>query len=628
VIDRSVAHVGRLAALACFLVAGSAQAQVAGQQSEPAPPPAPPGAAAAPAARAAAPTRGPRNEDATYRQAVGAREAELGKLSPVTDAMLVDPPPGDWLIWRRAYDGQGHSPLDQINKRNVASLSPAWMWSLPVSPDEITPLVHEGVLFVASANRLQALDARSGDLLWQYTRPLPPAQNNGVNAITKNLAIYEDKVFWTTADRHMVAVDMRTGAVAWDHEIVPADVTGLRITGGPLVAKGKVVVGVSSCNNHKGGCFIVGLDARTGNEAWRFHSIARPGEPGGDTWNGAPLDERFGGSVWTSGSYDPALNLIYFGIGQTYDSATLLKPRPGQPEVGANDALYTDATVALDPDTGKVVWHYQHMNRDVWDLDWVFERTLIDLPVDGQVRKLSVTAGKLAIFDAVDRTNGRYLFSKDVGLQNLVASIDPQTGKKIIDPKFAPEAGVTKEICPHAGGARSWPATAYDPKSKVIFVPLVESCMDFTWIDRDAAATAGGGSDLRWVLKPRPDSDGKFGRVEAINLETRKVAWSQRRRAPETSALLHTAGGLLFEGSRDRWFRALDDATGKPLWQVRLSAVPSSFPITYAVGGEQYVAVVAGGGGAHEATWPTLTPEIDNPAGATTLYVFNLPEGR
>ncbi len=213
-----------------------------------------------------------------------------------------------------------------------------------------------------------------------------------------------------------------------------------------------------------------------------------------------------------------------------------------------------------------------------------------------------------------------------MGLQTLVSAIDPETGIKHVNPALAPQAGVSKPICPHAGGARSWPATAVDPVSKIAYVPLVESCMDFTWTPRDPARTAAGGTDIRWVLKARPDSDGRFGRVQAINIETGKVLWVNRRRAPQSSSILATAGGLVFEGGRDRRFRALDSATGRTLWETRLSAVPSSTPITYSASGRQYVAVVAGGGNAHDATWPILTPEIENPQGATTLWIFALPE--
>jgi alcohol dehydrogenase (cytochrome c) len=228
------------------------------------------------------------------------------------------------------------------------------------------------------------------------------------------------------------------------------------------------------------------------------------------------------------------------------------------------------------------------------------------------------------VFDALDRATGKYAFSRDLGLQNLVASIDPVTGRKIISPALAPEANVTKLLCPHGGGARSWPSTSYDAASHILYVPLVEDCSDFTWIPRSPAETAAGGNDMHWVVRPRPDSDGKFGRVEAINLETGQVVWTRRQRAPEVAAILTTAGGLVFDGTRDRRFTASDEATGKILWQKRLNAVPSSSPITYSVNGKQYVAVIAGGGGAHESTWPSLTPEIDDPSSGTTLWVFAL----
>ena len=202
-----------------------------------------------------------------------------------------------------------------------------------------------------------------------------------------------------------------------------------RLDGAPIVAKGKVIMGVSlGITNPGGGCFIVGLDAQTGDEVWRFHTIAHPGEPGGDSWNGAPTDQRFGASVWTAGSYDPKLNLVYFGTGNTYDVATLLQPHPEKGK--SNDGLYTDSTVALDPDTGKLVWYYQHMNRDVWDLDWAFEQLLITLPLNGKPTDLVVTGGKMALFDAVDRANGKYEFSKDLGLQNLVSRNRSENGKE------------------------------------------------------------------------------------------------------------------------------------------------------------------------------------------------------
>jgi PQQ-dependent dehydrogenase (methanol/ethanol family) len=566
----------------------------------------------------------PANHDAVFNATIAKRKSLLDRITPVTADMLEHPADGDWLTWRRSYSSLGYSPLRQIGADNVHSLREAWAWVLPASADEITPLVHDGIIFIKSANTVQALDGKTGDLLWQYVRSLPASFHNGSSSIVKNLAIYQDLLYAPTVDGHVVALNVKTGALVWDQQVLgpPEIADHLRLDGGPIVAKGKVIMGVSGCNNYPGGCFIFGLDASTGTEAWRFHTIARPGQPGGDSWNGAPVDQRFGASVWTSGSYDPKLNMVYFGIGQTYDTGTLLEPHAQKGK--SNDGLYTDSTVALDPDTGKLVWYYQHMNRDVWDLDWAFEQSLLSLPVGGKPTDLVVTGGKLMIFDAVNRASGKYEFSKDLGLQTLVSAIDPVTGEKIINPALKPEANVTKHFCPHSGGGRNWPATSYDPESKILYVPLYESCQDFTWIPRDSAATAVGGSDMHFVLHTRPDSDGKIGRLEAVNLETKKVAWIYRQRAAMSSSTLTTAGGLVFAGSRDRRFRAFDASTGKVLWQSRLGASLSSTPVTYSVDGQQYVAVVAGNGG--PVAWPQLTPEIANPLGGTTLWVFKLPD--
>jgi alcohol dehydrogenase (cytochrome c) len=550
------------------------------------------------------------------------RQDTLDKLTPLTDAAMRAPAKGDWLMWRRTYNGQGFSPLAQIDRQNAARLTSAWTWSLAQSPNEITPVVHDGVLFVASGGRIEALDGATGAVLWRYVRPRISTSTAAGHTL-RSIALYENMVIAGTPDGHDIALDMKTGKVVWDHEVIPASDRGPRLDAGPLVAHGKVIQGVSSCNNIKGGCWIVGLDARTGAEIWKFNTIARPGQPGGDSWNGHPVDERFGGSVWNAGSYDPDLNLVYIGVAQTYDAGTLLEPNG--PKGQNADGLYMDSTLALDPDTGKLVWHYQHFNRDVWDYDWAFERVLIDLPVNGRERKMSVTAGKIAIFDAIDRTNGQYLFSHDMGVQNLVKSIDPKTGRKIIDPQFEPVSGKTVSLCPHSGGAKNWLATSYDASTHVLYVPLVESCQNFTYTARSPDKVAAGGSDLGYVVKARPDSDGNFGRVDAVDLTTGKLLWSRRGRPPQSSSLLATAGGLVFEGARDREFRALDSRTGKALWSYGLDAVPSSTPITYTAHGQQYVAVVAGGGNPHDLTWREMTPEITDPAEGVTLYVFKLP---
>ena len=594
------------------------------------------GGAAPEHSRASQPTGVSRldNEDAAYRAAISARKALLAKLTPVSDAMLREPPAGDWLMWRGTYGTLAYSPLSQINKSTVHRLGVAWTLALPPSADEAAPLVHDGVLFIEGANMVEAVNAADGTILWQYLRALPDALHGGREARMKGMAIYGDELYAPTADGHIVALDVKTGNVRWDQAVVKPeqgvqpglfDGAYFHISGGPLVAHGKVIVGVSLGIETGGGDYIVGLDAKTGKQKWRFDTIARPGQPGGDSWNGAPVAERFGSGVWSIGSYDPDLNLVYFGTGNTYDTGSLLVPRAHK-GLSDNDALYTDSTVALDADTGKLAWYYQHMNRDVWDLDWAFEQSLVTVPVNGKPTKLLVTGGKMAIFDAVNRIDGRYAFSKDVGIQNLVAGIDPHSGRKIIRPEFEPRAGHTSLICPTATGARSWPTTAFDPASGYLYVPLLDNvCMDYSWVARDAADIAAGGQDIRLRPRPKPGNDGNFGRIEAIDLTTRRVVWSKRQRAPIASSLLASGGGLVFAGARDRRFSAYDAATGKELWQTILNASPSSSPATYSVHGIQYLAVIAGGGGALDSGSRSLTPEIIDPPAGTTLWVFRLP---
>jgi alcohol dehydrogenase (cytochrome c) len=547
----------------------------------------------------------------------------LDKLTPVTDAELQNPPAGEWLTWRRTYDDQGFSPLKQINKSNVAQLRSTWTWSLPPGANEATPLVHDGIIFVhSSGDHVQALDAATGDLLWEYSRELPTPKTGFLNLVKRNIAIYGNHIIFDTSDLHVVALDTKTGDVAWEHEVLDLDKNPrFGLTGGPIVAKGKVIIGTEG--QGPGGNMIVALDAATGKEAWRFYTIARPGEPGGNSWNGLPLDKRSGASVWTAGSYDPALNLVFFGTAQTYDTGPLVHPST-EPGV-TNDGLYTDTTLAFDPDTGKLVWHFQHVQNDQWDLDWAFERQLVHLKINGEDNKLVVTSGKEAYYDALDAATGKYAFSMDLGIQNVIASVDPVTGAKTINHQVVIGDGETKTVCPHAGGAKSWIPGSFNPETKILYVPLVESCMDLIPV---AKGERGGlSSGVRFTIRPRLDGDGKYGRFEAINLETRKPVWIDRQRAPQTTGALATAGGIVFDGSLDRYIRAYDDANGKVLWETRLNDVPSSCPITYSVNGRQYVAVVVGNGGAHAITWPPLVPEIQNPpGGGAELWVFELPE--
>jgi len=567
------------------------------------------------------------NYDAVYQAAMAGRTALLSRLSPVSAQMLANPPAADWLMWRGTYGASGYSRLDQINTRNVADLGVSWTLALPVSGNEMTPLVHDGVLFVESANTVEALNGVDGSILWQYLRALPARLNNGRTAHVKSMAIYQDKLYVPTADGHVVALDVKSGRLIWDAQIVAPGQGGVVLTGGPIVAHGKVIIGVGLGTGAAGGDFIVGLDGQTGTELWRFYTIARPGQPGGDSWNGAPVGERYGSGVWTVGSYDPQLNQVYFGTGNTYDVGTLLLPQAHKGK--SNAALYTDSTLALDPDTGKLLWYYQHMKRDIWDLDWAFEQSLITLPIDGRPTQLLVTGGKLAIFDALDRATGRYEFSADAGLQNLVVRIDPKTGAKTVNPADeTPKVGQSDYICPSNHGGRDWTATSFDPTTDILYVPLLDACMNYRFSPRDPAQVAGGGVDIRDGPNPPHGSDGKFGRIEAINLKTRQIVWTTRQRAPIESSMLASAGGVVFSGSHDREFHAYDSATGQLLWHTTLNSAPSCSPITYEAGGVQYVAVVAGGGSVLDSTGDTLTPEIADPAGTTTLWVFQLRGAR
>lgn len=360
----------------------------------------------------------------------------LNRLSPVTNAMLNSPPDNDWLSWHRTNDSKGFSPLRQIDKSNVANLTTAWSLDLPPGDNNPTPLVHDGVMFFYTfPDTVMAMDASNGDILWRYKHEpkIAPSRKMGI-------ALYKDKVIVPTSDMRMLALNAKTGALIWDKEIVndlkpSSAMARLDLRTAPTIAGDKIIQGVVGSTVAKGS-FIFALDANTGEEVWRFHTLARPGEPGGNSWNDLPLEKRSGGSVWIPGSYEPNLNLVYFGVAPTYDVRSLLDPI--KKEGVSNDALYTNATIALDVDTGELKWHFQHYPNDFWDLDWAFERQIMDLPVNGVVRKAVVNIGKAGILEAVDAVNGEYLFSIDLGVQNTVTAIDPKTGEKTINPNTRP----------------------------------------------------------------------------------------------------------------------------------------------------------------------------------------------
>jgi alcohol dehydrogenase (cytochrome c) len=541
--------------------------------------------------------------------------ATLSALTNVTDAMLRTPSAKDWLIWRRTYDSQGHSPLTQINVHNVKSLRQVWSWGLAPGWMEGTPLVHDGILFIQSgADTIQALDGANGDLLWSYVRRAPgdaKLASSGLSTVKRNMAIYGTALYAATVDAHVIALDVKNGHLLWDQPIADYKESWY-VSSGPLVVKGKVITGLAgSVAKQPGGAFIVALDAGSGKELWRFNTVARPGEPGGDSWNTLPVKKRSGGSIWTAGSYDADLNLVFFGTGNTYDTEAYRHKATPDANV---DLLYTNTTLALNPDSGKLVWYYQHMPNDLLDLDWAFEQTIMTITIAGGPRKVIMTGGKIALFDAVDAKTGQYLFSRDFGLQTVVTAVDKTTGSKTVNPDTAPIDSKPQMICPSALGTRNWESTSFDPQTRILYAPLDEICT----------------TDVRNLISAmiaRPGSGGKLGRLAAMDVQTGKILWTERARPIQTSALLATAGGVVFNSNVDRWFRANDSKTGAELWKTRLQDAPNAFPITYTVKGKQYVAVAAGGSKTAMALKMGLMPEIHLPGETEpVLWVFALQD--
>ncbi len=514
-------------------------------------------------------------------------QSPLSEFRPVTDQMLSDPPAGDWLMWRNRYDLSGHSALDQINRDNVADLELAWSIPLSQGGNMTTPLVHDNVLFIADTNNiLRALDARTGEELWQYVH-----ESENFDGRRIGIALYEDRLIVPHNDMDIVALDVFSGEELWEHTVQTPENTEGRgyhsLRGAPMVANGVIVQGVGATITPQGG-FIIGIDFETGKELWRFHTVARPDGPGGNTWNNLPLEGRSGGSVWIPGSYDPDLDLVYFGTAPTYDTAPLLEDL-GIEGVN-NDALFTNTTLALRPRTGELVWFFQHIENDQWDLDWVYERQLAEVNVNGAPRKVVFTAGKMALYDVMDAATGQYLDSIDVGFQNMITSINPQTGHKARHPNTIPNAELSAVLCPSFLGGRNWQSAAYNADRKMVYLPLSEMCMNFGPMGEGTLLTTGVESSFT----PRPDSDGNFGRVQAIDMNTMELAWSSRLPTPPSTAVLSTSGDVLFAGFLDQTFKAFDSASGEILWEIDLEHLPSSFPISFAVDGKQYIAIVRG----------------------------------
>ena len=547
-----------------------------------------------------------------------AAPALLRDFEPVTEDMLLRPRPENWISFRNGYGLWGYSPLDQIDTANVGELRLVWSRAMREGYQEVEPIVYNGVMFLSHVeDMVEALDAATGDLLWAYRRALP----DNVTAVTgtrgryRNISIYGDKVFLATNDAFLVALDARTGAVVWESKRADYREFQVAQTNGPLVVNGKLLTG-SRCNPQSplaGGCFITANDIETGTEIWRVNTAATPDQPGGDTWGGIPLSARRAASPWMVGSYDPEQNLVFWGTGPAWPLAEELQG------IYDADLLYTNSTLALDPDSGEMAWYFQHLPRDSWDLDHAFERMIVRTEVSpdpavvpwinpdvrtGQTRKvLTGIPGKTGVVWTLDAETGEFLWARPTIFQNVMTGMDVETGRvSIAGENMTPS-------CPHLFGGKNQPSGAYSPHTNAIYVPMNQTCR--------------GARQMEHVPGADPDT-APVGRFEAISAATGRTLWTHRQRAPFYGSALTTGGGLVFLGDLVRRFRAHDAESGDILWETILNGPVGGRPMTYSTGGRQYLAIGSGGLSMGIYILP-LTPELTTPTGSNTLFVFALP---
>ncbi len=571
-------------------------------------------------------------------------QESLPDFVPVTDAMLQNPDPADWLMWRRTLDGWGYSPLDQVDRENVQELKTAWSRPLVQGGSQQgTPLVYDGIMYMPNPNDvIQSLNGATGDLIWEYRRNWPEDLTSFIRdpGRTRNQAIYGSLIIATSGDDFVFAVDATSGELVWETQILDYRVNPALQSSGPIIADGKILSG-RNCYSEGGpeACVFTAHDARTGRELWRHRTIPKPDEPGGETWGNVPYERRWHVGTWMVPSYDPELRLVYTGTSVTSPAPKFL--------LGSNDLqyLYHNSTLALDVDTGKLVWYYQHV-VDHWDFDHPFERILVDTAVAPDPEEVSwinpniqpgerrqvVTGipGKTGIVYTLDRKTGEFLWARPTVTQNVVKNIDGATGKVTVNPEVLFTApGQQRLVCPSASGGKNWPPGAYSPLTHTMYFPLQNTCMNMTSNEPgptfDFLESPGSAQRSRYGFRSQRQiapGTNNVGTVQAISVESGETVWKYDQRAAVT-ALLTTGGGLVFGGDANGGFRAFDQKTGEVLWEVDLGSSVTGHPVTYTVDGKQYVAVSTGVSVVTEGA-KVLTPElstgIDN-----TLFVFVLP---
>ena len=560
----------------------------------------------------------------------------LKEFVPVTDAVLRKPDPNDWLMMRGNYEAYGFSTLDQINKTNVKGLQLVWSRLMEPGINEATPIVYKGVMFLGNPNDvIQAIDAATGDLLWQYRRTLPSQEamhNNFWGQRKRSVFLWDDKVYTITRDNFLMALDAKTGKELW--EVNRGGDLYITNTTGPIVVDGVVIAG-ASCQEAPQGCYVTGHDAVTGKELWRNTLIPKPGEPGDETWGGMPFDQRWMTGVWGPITYDPQLNLAFYGssgVGPSSDTQRGVK--------GVATLAGTNTRFAVEPKTGKIVWKHQVIPQDNADQECTFEMLPIttkvapDPKAKGMMaigrkaatasrRTLTGVPCKTSIVWSFDAAKGDFLWAKSTVFQNLVTSIDSR-GKVTPNPEmFMTDYKKTYHQCPTHAGGRDWPFSAYSPENNVLYVQLQNLCADYrVRVDNIPSKP----KDQYNTIGPQVLADGStnIGRLDAISVETGQTLWSWETPASNYSPVLATSGGILFNGSMDRYLRAFDQKDGTLLWQTRLGSQVFGATVTYKVGGRQYIAVAAGGGFNNGPI--AVRPDLDQPSGGNMVYVFALPQ--
>jgi alcohol dehydrogenase (cytochrome c) len=522
-----------------------------------------------------------------------------------------------WLMYLRTYDSQAYAPFSQVNASNVQRLHVAFTHSVSLPEGyEAPPIVNGRTMIVTTPfDHVYALDAVTGDKLWEYDHPLPHVALRTVccDMVNRGVALYGDDAYLATLDNHVVALDARTGRVVWNHAVAPPGI-GYAMTAAPLAVNGKIITGEGGGEYGVRG-FIVALDAATGRELWRFYTVPAPGQPGGDTWPGKTYLHG-GAAPWMTGSYDPSTNLLYWGTSNP--SAWLWLEHPGK-------NLYTDSILALDADSGKLRWYFQQTPNDPWDYDATATPVLVDATVRGRPRKLLYQAGRNGWFYVLDRTNGALVSMTQYTKATSVLGYDSKRRIGIVRASLKPQIGQTIFTCPAFFGGDNWWAYAYDPARHLTFVPTMHTCMKLSGEKPPPAFHPGAGDlDEGFAVEPVPGSKG-WGALQAIDVTSGRRVWSKETLFPWTDGTLATAGGIVFSGTPDQKFYALDAGSGRVLWTFHSRSGFVGQPVTYRVDGKQYIAVQAGYGGVTPFWGGTKVAPLFRgiPLGGT-LYVFTL----